>query len=223
MTSPRQFHWRGLHVPYIAPWSNEKVRPGRIIKITGIGGSGIGYADEFRPADRRRGHLWVRQSIARGTGTPNLSGVHPLRQRQAMSHMLCQVCGNSTYDDDAFGRWGERHLMIVRSVNGVPIREGEVTTTPPVCEPCALESVHACPHLRKGYTAALVERAQPWGIAGITYDKKTLQPIKANTDDGLAWVRFEDPTIRWTLALRDAASLLGVTPIDLSDLATLRN
>ncbi|NDZ77002.1 hypothetical protein G3I19_00385 [Streptomyces sp. SID10853] len=222
--APEQFYQAGLHVPFIAPWSNETPLPGEIVKITGRGGSGIGYADELSQADRRRGTLWVRQAVQRGRGTSNLAAVHPLRQRQAMSHMLCQVCGRTTYDD-SFARWGERHLVITRAVGGRPISDGEKTTSPPVCEPCAVESIGACPHLRKGYAAALVEWTQFWGVAGIVYDPTTLQPIDpggtgAEAEDGLAMVPYESPLIRWTLAARDVSTLHGCTPIDLADLAT---
>ncbi|MEU3188823.1 hypothetical protein ABZ707_32180 [Streptomyces sp. NPDC006923] len=212
MRTPRQFYWKGLHVPFIAPWSRESSPVSAIIRV----GQGIGYADEFSAADRRHGTLWIRQAAVRGAGDPELAGVHPLRQRQAMSHMLCQVCGTSTFDSD-FVRWGERHLFLVRAVGGRPIGEGERTTTPPVCRTCAIESVGACPHLRKGYTAALVKRAQPWGVAGIVYDPLTLKPTIP--DSRLTEASFTSPLIRWTLAARDVATLHGCTTIDLAQLA----
>ncbi|MEU3838374.1 hypothetical protein [Streptomyces microflavus] len=213
----KQFHWQGLHVPFIAPWSAEQHLPSTIVRRRGVGGTGIGYADELSHVDRRCGVLWARQAVARGSGIPFLAGVHPLRQRQAMSHMLCQVCGQSTFDS-AFRRWGERHLFVARAPKGKPLGEGEVTTTPPICLPCARESVGACPHLRKGWTAALVERAQPWGVAGLGYDEKTLKPLPP------AWDRpshgpDRPPRERWTLAMRDVVTLHGVTPIDLGTVA----
>ncbi|WP_234313552.1 hypothetical protein [Streptomyces globisporus] len=140
----RQHYWQGLHVPFIAPWSAEGILPGSIVRRNG---AGIGYADELSRADRRRGVLGVRQSVAQGAGTPALGDVHPLRQRQAMTHMLCQVCGASTFDD-AFTRWGERHLFLARAPEGHPFSEGEITSVAPTCLPCAQESISACPHLR---------------------------------------------------------------------------
>lgn len=221
VTTRQQFHWKGLHVPFIAPWSEEGVLPYTVIARPRPGGMGIGFADELSQADRRHGVLWFRHPARRGKGAPDLAAVHPLRQRQAMSHMLCQVCGESTFNDD-FRRWGERHLIIARAVNGVPIHEGERTTTPPVCRPCAIEAVEACPHLRKGHVAALVERAQPWGVAGIVYDPRTLRPLPLKkSKNPLTEVGFEDAAIRWTLAARDVVTLHGCTPVDLSDLATL--
>ncbi|MFJ4343007.1 hypothetical protein [Streptomyces sp. NPDC088915] len=217
MSAPRQITWNGWHVPFIAPWSHETPRAGTIVRASR--GAGIAYADELDVVDRRNGTLWVRWSALRGAGRPHLGGVHPLRQRQAMSHMLCQVCAASTYGD-AFSRWGGRHLFLVRADQGQEIRDGETTATPPICEPCAAESVRACPELGKGYTAALVERPQPWGVAGIPYNPRTLAPAPApKTRDGLTFVNYEDPRLPWTLAARDVVTLLGCTPVDLDRLA----
>ncbi|MFD8965096.1 hypothetical protein ACFV0C_08840 [Streptomyces sp. NPDC059568] len=216
MTStPRQFYWKGLHVPFIAPWEGEKSRSSTIVLRRGRGGEGIGYADELSTVDRRKGVLWIRYGAVRGTGSPNLAGVHPLRQRQAMYHMLCQVCGRSTFDR----RSDERHLFLVRDVDGRPIGEGERTTTPPVCEPCAGESVRDCPHLRKGHTASLVGYAQSWGVAGIVYDPHTLTPILSDSKDGFTEVRYDNPLIRWTLAAREVVTLNRCTTVDLESLA----
>ncbi|SCE29340.1 hypothetical protein [Streptomyces sp. PpalLS-921] len=193
-------HWRGIRVPFVAPWSGERHLPGRIIRHIGSGGVGIAYADECSQTDRRpRCPLAAALRGARGAGTPFLAGIHPLRQRQAMSHLLCQVCGKSTFDDD-YARWGERHLVVARAVEEHPLREGERTNTPPVCLPCALESVEACPHLRGGKaTAALVREMRPWGAAGIVYHPETIEPIRDGmdaTEDGLTLVGIEDPWIR---------------------------
>ncbi|MFE1768220.1 hypothetical protein ACFW81_28905 [Streptomyces angustmyceticus] len=212
----RQLYWKGLRVPFIAPWSGEKALPVEIVRRHGImGEQGIGYPDEDSRFDRRHGNLWVRMPAVRGVGRPNLGGVHSLRQRQAMSHMLCLVCGEST-----FGRDDERHLFLMRAPAGQPIAEGEVTPVPPVHESCAIESRRDCPHLRKGYTASLVEHAQPWGAAGILYDPKTLQPLpcKDGDEDGLTFVEFADPASRWLLAARDVVSLHGCTTVDLDEL-----
>ncbi|MGI5353553.1 hypothetical protein ACQEU8_36075 [Streptomyces sp. CA-250714] len=220
MTARQQFHWKGLHVPFIAPWSEEKPLPYKVIKRVGPDGvEGIGYADEVSSADRRDGNLWVRWPALRGRGKPRLADIHPLRQRQAMSHMLCMVCAASTFNDE-FRQWGGKHLFIGRAVDGRPIRDGERTDTPPVCLPCAVEAAEACPHLVKGHTAALVERAEPWGVAGIVYDPRTLRPIPTRNKNGLTDVAFEDPTLRWTLAARDVVTLHGCTPVNLADLAT---
>ncbi|MER0244340.1 hypothetical protein AAHZ94_20520 [Streptomyces sp. HSW2009] len=217
-SAPQRFYWRGLPVPFIAPWSVERPPSYDVIETYGPEGSrGIGYADEL-PLDRRRGVLWMRRGVKRGAGTPDLASVHPLRQRQAMSHLLCQVCGKSTFDAD-YTRWGKRHLVIARDVSGRPIEEGELTGSPPVCRPCAIESVRGCPHLRKGHVSALVERIEPWGVAGILYRPTAFHPLPAPPAYSLSKVAFTNPQIGWTLAARDLATLHGCTPIDLDELA----
>ncbi|MFE5652065.1 hypothetical protein ACFQ8Q_23425 [Streptomyces cyaneofuscatus] len=215
-TAPKQFHWRGLRVPYIAPWSAEHTLPGEIVRLVGVGGTGIGYADE-QPHDRRSGILWTRQSLVRGTGTPDLAAMHSLRQRQAVTHMLCGVCGASAFDSD-YARWGERHLYVARAAQGQPIAEGERTVMAPVCQPCAVESVTGCPHLRKGWTAALVSHVQDWGVAGLTLDPRTLEPLP-QPKKGLHMVANDDPAERWTIAMQMVTTLHRVTPVELSDLA----
>ncbi|MFK4184373.1 hypothetical protein ACI2L4_10190 [Streptomyces sparsogenes] len=130
-----------------------------------------------------------------------------------MNHLLCQVCGEST-----FGRRDERHLFLARAAAGQPIEEGEKTTTPPVHDRCAIEAVRDCPELRKGATASLVEYTPSWGVAGVVYDPRTLQPLPGDCDDGLTFVAYEDPAIRWTLAAREVVTLHGCTTVDLDDL-----
>ncbi|MGW8329399.1 hypothetical protein ACWGLE_15995 [Streptomyces sp. NPDC055897] len=206
----RQHYWNGLHVPFIAPWSGESMPLGTIVRRPGPDGEGIAYADEYSRADRRHGVLWLRTGIARGSGQPFFAKVHALRQRQAIDHLLCQVCGASTY-----GRDDERHLFLVRGEEGEPITEGEKTTAPPICEPCAYESLRSCPHLRKGATAALVGYTPYWGVAGIVYDPITLTPILSDARDGLTLVGFDDPLIRWTLAARLVITLNECTTVDL--------
>ncbi|MEU3434038.1 hypothetical protein [Streptomyces sp. NPDC006863] len=215
-TTRKHFRWRGLHVPYIAPWTAETTLPGQIVRLAGVGGTGIGYADE-QPHDRRMGILWTRQSLARGRGTPDLGGMHSLRQRQAVTHMLCGVCGASTFDAD-FARWGERHLYVARAAQRRPIAEGERTVMAPVCRPCAVESVTGCPHLRKGWTAALVSYAQGWGVAGLTLDPRTLEPLPL-PEKQLHMVATDDLAVRWTIAMQMVTTLHRVTPVELSDLA----
>jgi hypothetical protein len=154
-------------------------------------------------------------AAVRGSGRPLLAGVHALRQRQAISHMLCQVCGEPT----VAVRRDERQLFLMRDTAGQPIGEGETTHMPPLHEACALEAVRDCPHLRQNYVAALVEYAPAWGVAGIVYDPDTLQPLPAKDGEELTYVADDDLRLRWTQAAREVVSLHGCTPVDLTDLA----
>ncbi|MFF9458086.1 hypothetical protein [Streptomyces flaveolus] len=193
-------------MPYVASWSAETQQvPTVVLHRTG---QGIGYADEG-PYDRDAdGVLWIRQAIAPGAGRALFPTIHALRQRRAVSRMLCQVCGADTLE-----RNPERQLFILKDV-GRPVGEGELTTAAPVCPPCAHIAVEHCPHLRK-HVAAWVERPLAWGVAGIPYDAHTLLPAPG---DDLPMVAYDDPSIRWIVATYQVLSLEGCTAIDLRDL-----
>ncbi|WP_371605068.1 hypothetical protein OG345_41720 (plasmid) [Streptomyces sp. NBC_01220] len=216
--APRQFYWKGLHVPYIAPWSVETPLPGPLIRRHGRGVVGLGYADELPTIDRRNGALWARRAVCPGKGVPSLAGVHPRRQPQAMAHLLCQVCGHTTYDS-LWDLWGERHLVLLRALRpGHVIAEGETTDSPPICLQCALESIEACPQIRQRWSAALVGYIQPWGVAGVPHDPDTLAP-RPLIDGRLAPRPFGHEEYNWLVAARDIVSLHEVTPVDLHELA----
>ncbi|MFM9540093.1 hypothetical protein [Streptomyces turgidiscabies] len=208
--------YRGLHVPYVAPWTAEKPFSSPLVRQRGPRGPQIGYSDENPAVDRYEGVLWIRQPIAPGIGRPDFPNMHSRRQRRAMNHMLCQVRGGST-----FGRPDERHLFLVSAPGGQLIAEGEKTTAAPVCVPCAVESISACPHLRDSYAAALVGYCPSWGVAGVVYDSSTLQPLPSETGGPLDLVAHDDPRLAWTVAARYVISLHDVSPVDLSDLAGL--
>ncbi|MEU8687683.1 hypothetical protein [Streptomyces sp. NPDC048665] len=215
-TKPRQFYWRGVRVPFIAPWSGESQIRVSLVRLPDVLGGGIAYVGESPRLDRRYGVLWVRMPAVRGAGEPRLASVHALRQRQAMSHMLCQVCGRPT-----FGRSDERHLFLMGERHGKPITEGEKTAVPPVHENCAAEALRDCPHLRCGAVAAWVEYAAPWGVAGILHDPATLTPLPPRNGEELAYVPLDSADLRWTIAARDVVSLHGCTPVDVDQLMAL--
>jgi hypothetical protein len=207
-------YWQELRVPWISPWSSEAAGDHTIVRRR-LGGPGIGYADECH-FDRRDDVLWVRVPAAPGHGRPRFAGVHALRQRQAMDRMLCQVCGGPTERPDG------RYLFLVHSTSGRAIEEGERTSAPPVHEACAREAVRDCPHLRRGWTAALVTGAPSWGVAGVLYDRATLQPLPGPEDEGggLVHVPYEDDDqLRWVLAAREVIELYDVEAVDIDALA----
>ncbi|MYW43979.1 hypothetical protein [Streptomyces sp. SID161] len=209
-------YWDGRPVPHIAAWSREQLPPQPLSVIYGQGGSGLGFQDEDSRIDRHQGVLWLRMPAARG-GQPRYERVHSLRQRRAMSHLLCQMCGGPTIGS----RPGdERTLFLVGSAGGRPIAEGEHTESPPIHAVCALLAVEYCPPLRRGWAAALVDYTPTWGVAGLLYSPQPLEPLSSDHHDGLHRVPFtDDRRIRWTLAARLMVSLLGVTAV--TDLDTL--
>lgn len=200
-------------MPFIAPWSRESQIPVPLVRRPDLIGGGIAYADEIASMDRRNGVLWVRMPAVRGAGEPRLARVHALRQRQAMHHMLCLVCGTST-----FGRKDGRHLFLLGERRNRPIAEGEITAVPPLHEECATESLRDCPHLGRGAVAAWVKNPLPWGVAGIVHDPRTLAPIPARKGEELTFLSFGSSQLPWTIAARDVISLNGCTPVALDEL-----
>ncbi|PJE96840.1 hypothetical protein CUT44_15930 [Streptomyces carminius] len=190
----------------MAAWSEERARRPLVVRRADAGGERIGYPGE--PAYDRDGHgaLWVRQSFAPGRGRPQFQNVHALRQRRAARRMLCQVCGRPT---PRGGPW----LFVLRDV-GRPVEEGERTTAPPVCVPCARVSVRHCPRLREGHVAAMVGRAEVWGVAGVVHRPATLEPA----DGALHVVAYDSPAIRWTVAHRLVLTLHDCAPVRLDAL-----
>ncbi|MBZ6258887.1 hypothetical protein KVH22_25560 [Streptomyces olivaceus] len=217
--SPAVLHWRGILVPFITPWSSEAAPPPPVVVRYGVGGTGLGYADEDSRFDRWNDALWVRAPATRGHGVPRFAGIHALRQRQAMRRELCQVCGRPTFGTLP----GERSLYLLGARDGDPIREEETTQAPPVHAACALLAIRECPHLRRGWAAALVQYAPAWGVAGILYDPATLAPLPgpAGAPDGLVEVPYiDEPRMRWVLAAREVVRLHGVEAVtDLEALA----
>jgi hypothetical protein len=94
------------------------------------------------------------------------------------------------------------------------VEEGERTTSPPVCLPCAVIAVQSCPHLRAGYVAAWVEHTPVWGVAGIRYERRTLTPLAG---DSLDLAEYGTTDTAWIVAARTVMALYGVTPVNLED------
>ncbi|MER5603084.1 hypothetical protein [Streptomyces sp. NPDC002265] len=132
---------KGRPVPYITPWTSEKVtQPTPIATLNGFAFPG--------PASGRTEDddvLWQWWRHNRGAGEPLWSTVHGPRQRRAMRKLLCQVCGKPANRDERGWLW----LLEDESDNGPKWPEGEMTTHPPVCRPCAPIAARLCPHLRR--------------------------------------------------------------------------
>ncbi|MEU3690483.1 hypothetical protein [Streptomyces narbonensis] len=201
----------GLTVPFITAWEPERISVPQLIVRRNGHGPYLAYADEG-PLDRDgNGVLWVRQGLARGRGKALFPQVHAFRQRRAMFDLWCQVCGGLTLEES-----DERQLYVLNSAKGVPIREGECTTAPPVCFSCAPEAAMSCPKLRDDYVAAYATWNHPWGIAGILYDPRTLRVVGR----GLTEIPFGDPRMRYLVAHRSVSVLSGITAVDLAGFTT---
>ncbi|MBL1108504.1 hypothetical protein JK361_28620 [Streptomyces sp. 5-8] len=200
----------GRPVPHITAWSREQVPPQPLAVIHGHGGRGLGFEDEVSHIDRHYDVPWMRMPATRG-GHPRYENVHALRQRQAMSRLLCQMCGGPTLGT----RRDERSLFLVASAGGRPIADGELTTSPPTHAVCARLALEHCPPLRRrGWAAALVEHTPVWGVSGLLYHPQSLEPVPTADVSGMHRISFtDDRSLRWTLAARLIIALEGVTAV----------
>ncbi|MFE0764162.1 hypothetical protein [Streptomyces smyrnaeus] len=195
-------------VPFIAGRSEEESYIGPLTLLPGR--TGLAYTDET-PYDRDSfGALWVRAPLRPKArrGKPRLERVHAFRQRRCMLDMRCQVCRQSPPAPDG------PHLFLMRDV-GRPVEEGERTTSPPVCVPCAVIAVQVCPPLRDdGYVAAWVGQAPAWGIAGTPYTPGTVTKIPGRD---LVQVEYGTRRLPWVVAARTVVALHTVAPADLHE------
>lgn len=198
-------------VPHIAAWSEERTLNPQLVLSRRR--PGLGYADET-PHDRDSfGQLWVRPMLKpkRRRGVPRPHLVHPYRQRRAMLDMLCQVCNTAPPNPDG------PHFFVLRNAGG-PVREGERTTSPPVCVPCAAIATQLCPELRGQWTAAWVGQVSAWGVAGVVHHPGTTVPQRPI----LQRVEYDTPLSPWTVAHRLVGQLVDVRSANLGhDLARL--
>ncbi|GGP46416.1 hypothetical protein [Saccharothrix coeruleofusca] len=180
-----------LPVPYVTAWSAEEVDSSAVVLLPD--GQGIGYRDET-PLDRdERGVLLKRTPDAPNRGKPEFGVVHAARQRHAMSHLLCQVCGNPADTDEGGTLWLLQDHRADWS--GWPV--GMACTEPPVCEECTALAARSCPALRRGHVLLRVRSAPLVGVRGTLWGRSPLGVPRAV--DTIT-TTFEDPLIPWVLA-----------------------
>ncbi|MFJ1644692.1 hypothetical protein [Streptomyces sp. NPDC088258] len=170
---------------------------------------GIAYTDETLHDRDTAGVLWTRYGVAQGHGEPLYGSVHPLRQRRAMRRGICQMCAGPPDHDEAGALW----LLDDGRDSRYDWPEGEVTTHPPVCLPCARRAVLACPHLRAGHVAVRVRHFSADGVYGTLFRLRGGR-LEAGED---TVVRYGDPAIEWLLAGQQTATLIGCTVVDLAE------
>ncbi|MGW4047803.1 hypothetical protein [Streptomyces sp. NPDC004721] len=194
--------YKGHPVPYVAAWSSEIVPLPRVCAAP----AGLGLVGHARDVD---GVLWKPIGIRQGVGRPEYGTVHGPRQRRCMRRLLCQVCGQPADRDGQGVLW---LLEDGRGERGWP--EGQVTTHPPVCRPCAGVAARLCPHLQGKVVAVRVARPVVDAVYGQRYvpQRAILRPRPADV------VLKSDPAVRWMLGTQLAASLLGATVVDLPEL-----
>jgi hypothetical protein len=198
----------GAVVPYVTSWSEEKKLPAEIIMRTSMGfGFGIGFADEAAADRDRDGVLWTRKPDRHGEGRPEFGNVHSRRQRRAMRLLLCQVCAQPADRDEDGVLW----LLpdYYAEAEGWP--EGYDLAEPPICRSCVPIATRLCPALRRGHLGIRARSASVCGVRGLVYGPNRPAP----TVVGDYHVRYDNTTIRWTVADQLLRTLQDCTPVDL--------
>ncbi|RBM23802.1 hypothetical protein DEH69_02130 [Streptomyces sp. PT12] len=191
-------------VPYITRWSEERDLDARVVYRRG----GIGYADEQVHDRDENGVLWGRVSHLPGKGRPEFGKVHALRQRRAMTRLLCQVCAAPADCDEDGVLW-----VLGEDGNAPDTWPDDVLTShPPVCLPCAVKSVRACPHLREHYVALRVHHFALAGVYGALYRPAFPFPVASDA----AGVALDDPRVRWVRAGQLIMRLEDFSIVDLN-------
>ncbi|MFI8194381.1 hypothetical protein ACIF8T_37615 [Streptomyces sp. NPDC085946] len=192
--------------PFITAWSGEQPQQ-RTVVYAGRGG--IAFADE-RPEDRDQyGVLWNGRAMAPGTGHPLYGDVHPLRQRHAMQHLLCQVCGGPADRDERGALW----LLEDNRSDWTGCPNDLLTTHPPLCLPCASTAVTQCPHLTGNAVAVRVRDSDVCAVYGRIWSTSACgRPVRTAVKDV---VPYSTMATRWVLAGQLVRALNHCTLLDL--------
>ncbi len=193
--------------PYITSWSAEEELS---CPLVGVPGQGIAYLDEMATDRDRHGVLWGRMAIRPGVGRPLFGKVHPLRQRRAMSRLLCQVCAGPADRSDG----GLLFLLKDHRQDWPGWPDEMAVTEPPVCLPCVQLSARVCPALRRG---AVVVRAGRFEVVGVYGPLFTGGPVPDLV--GKVKLYYDNPAVRWVLAMNLVRELWDCTLIELDELA----
>lgn len=210
-------------VPYITSRVGEysELESELTLSVNAFGKARLAYQNET-PTDRGlRGELWARcsQSLnasGRPTGKPQWRLVNPIRQREAMTKLRCQV--NFCPAETAGG-----YVFLAGAAEESSRRPGRpvMTAQPPVCLKHVRPAVELCRHLQKGHIAYLARATWVWGVIGSRYrlTANGLQPLPAEDDDAL--VPYEHPQLGWFLASQLVRELRDYEVVNLDDLASL--
>ncbi len=199
---------RRLVVPYITMWSGEREPAVTVVERRG---GGIGYARENLLDRDELGVLWSRWASSPGRGRPEFGKVHTMRQRRAMTRLLCQVCGEpATRDAEGGVLW----LWKDHRSDWPEWPEGMWVTEPPVCRPCVGLAVRLCPALRAGAVAMWVREFPVAGVFGTCYRRGPGGLVSGQ----VANIGYDSPFIGWVQADHLIRQLWECTLVDLDEL-----
>ncbi|MEU6557838.1 hypothetical protein ABZ915_47735 [Streptomyces sp. NPDC046915] len=189
-------------MPYIAPWSAERVELSRLTVVSG--------ALAVKGQRRAAGVLWKPWRDKPGVGKPAFAKVHGPRQRECMLRKLCQVCRCRVAPNEFGWPW----LLDHRGEGAWP--EAEVTTHPPTCEECQPVAQLQCTPNRGNFVSVRVGRLVTDGVHGQMY-QRAAHPIPVGKERVLY---AGDARLRWMLGAQIAATLLDVTVVGVPSLGT---
>ncbi|MGW0772001.1 hypothetical protein [Streptomyces sp. NPDC002676] len=193
-------------VPYITAWSSEVVDdPPVVYRLLG----GIGYAGEVASDRTAEGVLMLRRPDRRGVGEPRYGKVHPGRQFQAMTDLLCQVCSEPADQNDRGTLWllEDSH----EDWQGWP--NGLVTTHPPTCLQCVRRAREECRQMWAGSVLVRVGESEVCGVLGRRYTASGIGPLPVEMDV----VPFGSPLLGWTVAAQLVCALRECTIVSLDE------
>lgn len=199
--------------PYMTAWSAEQdLQCSLVMRSESLG---VGYVNEL-PGDRdEHGVLWSKVAERHGVGRPDFARVHPARQRQVMSGLLCQVCARPADRT----RDGVLWLMRDFQEDWPSWPEGMASVEPPVCARCVAVSAHRCPALQPGCVAVRVRDFSVVGVRGTLYRPGMFGPVAVKGTQ----LAYGDPLMRWMVAAALIRELRDCSFVSLGELcATAR-
>ncbi|MHC5902491.1 hypothetical protein ACVNF4_01000 [Streptomyces sp. S6] len=204
-------------VPYITCRAGEE--PVEHKELRGSWGADgrprLGYRSEL-PGDRDlQDVLWARCSQRRGSdglpvGEPRWRDVHPVRQRECMQRLLCQVCAQPA-------RTAQGFIFLLAPDELRPHQTNLLTAQPPVCRRHARTAATLCPYLREEPTVLLVPTPRIHGVVGALYERTGHRIRPAPADIGS--LPYGHPCLRWYLASQMVRRLHSFEVLDLKELA----
>lgn len=149
----------GQIVPWVTRWSGE-IAPQSVSLRRSSAGALVATYDDDIPDNRDWDHggvVWQRESVSRA-GEPQFGYVNTLRQRSAMRHGRCEVCGRRITDRPI--NWLVPETLLSH-VYGDP-----VTAQAPTCDECLPIAMDLCPFLRRRTARLLMARVLEYRTFG---------------------------------------------------------
>lgn len=197
-------------VPYVTAWSREQPELFSQLKFRSDG-NGLAWENEQSAERDTHGVLWARVH-GRGEGTPRFGSADPLRQREVMERLLCQVCAGPS------SRTSKGYLFLNPAPDekpGANWGEQAITSEGPVCLPCAGIAVEQCWSLRRhGVVALRARKVSRFGVYGTVIGPDASGRLVQVTDD--AHFAYGHPDTAWVVAAKLLVELRRCTLVDLT-------